>query len=76
MHGNPLISSDPGILGGKPVIAGTRIAVELVVELMSRGYSEDQVLAQYPHITRDQVRACLAYASELVKSERVWPLSA
>jgi uncharacterized protein (DUF433 family) len=63
---------NPEILVGKPVIKGTRISVELVVELLGRGYSVEDVIEQYDHITPEDVQACLAYAAELLKSERVY----
>jgi uncharacterized protein (DUF433 family) len=65
---------DPKILVGKPVIKGTRIAVELVIDLLGRGYTEDQVIAQYQHVTHEDIRACLLYAGALLKSERVFAL--
>jgi uncharacterized protein (DUF433 family) len=68
------IAVDPEVLAGKPVVKGTRIAVELVVDLLARGYSTDQVVAQYDHLTPEDVRACLAYAAEVLQSERVYPL--
>lgn len=67
---------DPRVLVGKPVIKGTRISVELVIDLLARGYRPDQILEQYHHITLDDVLACLSYASEILKSERVYPMSA
>lgn len=63
---------DPNILVGKPVIRGTRIAVELVVDLLARGYTKEDILGQYDHITAADVQACLAYASETLRSERVY----
>jgi uncharacterized protein (DUF433 family) len=65
---------DPKILVGKPVIKGTRIAVELVIDLMARGYSREQILTQYDHITAEDIQACLAYASETLRSERVYAI--
>lgn len=65
---------DPKILTGKPVVRGTRISVELVVDLLAAGWSHDQILASYPHICEDDIRACLAYASELLREEKVYPL--
>jgi uncharacterized protein (DUF433 family) len=65
---------DPKILVGKPVIRGTRIAVELVIDLMARGYSKEQILTQYDHITVEDIQACLAYASETLRSERVYAI--
>lgn len=65
---------DSKILTGKPVIRGTRIAVELIVDLLASGWSHEQILASYPHLTEDDIRACLAYASELLHEEKVYPL--
>jgi uncharacterized protein (DUF433 family) len=67
---------DPDVLVGKPVIRGTRIAVELIIDLMARGYTREQILEQYDHITPDDVQACLAYASESLRSERVYAIPA
>jgi uncharacterized protein (DUF433 family) len=65
---------DAAVLVGKPVIKGTRISVELVVDLLGRGYSVADILNQYPHISADDVQACLAYASEVLRSERIYAL--
>jgi uncharacterized protein (DUF433 family) len=63
---------DPKILVGKPVIRGTRIAVEFVIDLLGRGWTVEQILEEYDHLTREQIQACLAYASEVLKSEQVY----
>ena len=68
------IAVDPQVLVGKPVIRGTRIAVELVVDLLARGYTKEQILEQYVHITDADIQACLGYASETLRSERVYAL--
>jgi uncharacterized protein (DUF433 family) len=68
------IHIDPGILAGKPVVRGTRISVEHVVDLLAQGWSVDQVVASYPGLTRDDVQACLAYAVEPLESEKVFPI--
>ena len=68
------ISIDPKVLVGKPVVKGTRIAVELVVDLLAKGWSPEQILDNYPGLTSDDIRACLAYASEVLQSERVYPI--
>ena len=68
------ISIDPKILVGKPVVKGTRISVELVVDLLASGWTQEQILENYPNLTDEAVRACLAYASEVLHSERVFPL--
>ena len=67
---------DPKVLVGKPVIKGTRIAVEFVVDLLARGWTVAQVLEEYDHLTREDVQACLAYASEMLKLEQVYLLPA
>jgi len=66
---------DPGVLVGKPIIKGTRIAVEHIVGLLAQGWSEADVLRAYPHITHDDVLACLAYAAQRLTSERIYPLA-
>ncbi len=63
---------DPEVLVGKPVIKGTRISVELIVGLLGRGYTREQILEQYDHITKEDIQACLAYAAEVLSSERVY----
>jgi uncharacterized protein (DUF433 family) len=65
---------DSKILTGKPVVRGTRIAVELVVELLAAGWSYAQILASYPHLAEEDIRACLAYAGELLREEKVYSL--
>ena len=63
---------DPGILMGKPVVRGTRIAVEFVLELLGEGWPEGDILSNYPGLTKDDLRACCNYASKLVSEERVY----
>jgi uncharacterized protein (DUF433 family) len=65
---------DPTVLVGKPVVRGTRISVEWVVDLLAAGWSHEQILENYPHLTREDIQACLSYASELLHSEKVFPL--
>jgi len=65
---------DPNILVGKPVIKGTRIAVEFIIDLLANGWSKEEILRNYPHITGDDIHACLAYASRLLHEEKVYPL--
>jgi uncharacterized protein (DUF433 family) len=67
---------DPEVLTGKPVIRGTRIAVEFVVDLLGQGWSETQILDNYPGIKHEDILACLQYASQQLKSERVYPVTA
>ena len=63
---------DAKILVGKPVIRGTRLAVEFIVELLSEGWSEQQILDSYPGLVHEDISACLKYATEVLKSERVY----
>jgi uncharacterized protein (DUF433 family) len=68
------ITINPKVLVGKPIIKGTRISVEFVMDLLGRGWSTAQVLEEYDHLRPEDVQACLAYASEVLKSERVYLL--
>ncbi len=65
---------DPKGLTGKPVVRGTRVAVELVVDLLAAGWSHAQILESYPHLSEEDIRACLSYAGELLREEKVYPL--
>ena len=66
------IVADPDVLVGKPVIKGTRISVELVMDLLAAGYTTDQIIEQYDHLIREDIQACLAYAKEVLQTERVY----
>lgn len=66
------IVADPHVLTGKPVIKGTRLAVEFVLGLLSQGWSEADILRSYPGVTRAQILACMAYAQARVSEERVY----
>ena len=68
------ITVDPAVLVGKPVIKGTRIAVEFVLELMAEDWSAEDILRNYPDLTPDDLRACLHYAAAAIKQEHVHPL--
>jgi uncharacterized protein (DUF433 family) len=67
---------DPAILAGKPVIRGTRLAVEFILELLAAGQSENEILANYPGLTREDIFACLAYASYLAHEYKAFPIPA
>ena len=68
------ITLDPHVLVGKPVIKGTRIAVEFIIDLLGRGWTQEQILKEYDHLTQEDIQACLAYASDALKSERIYLL--
>jgi uncharacterized protein (DUF433 family) len=64
---------DPAVLAGKPVVRGTRLSVEFVIGLMAGGWSEADILANYPVLSREDITACLNDARELLHSEKVFP---
>jgi uncharacterized protein (DUF433 family) len=72
----PRITLDPKVLAGKPVIRGTRLSVEFIIGLMADGWSEADILANYPGITHEDIIACLAYARDALSWERVFPSAA
>lgn len=63
------ITANAGILGGKPIILGTRLSVEFILDLLASDVSEAEILADYPHISRDDIHACLKYAARSYKNE-------
>jgi uncharacterized protein (DUF433 family) len=64
---------DPAILGGKPVVRGTRLSVEFIIGLMADGWSEADIIANYSGLSREDIAACLNYARDLLNSEKVFP---
>jgi uncharacterized protein (DUF433 family) len=70
------IAADPGVLAGKPVIRGTRLAVEFVLDLLAAGQSESEIVASYPGLTHEDILACLSYASYLAHEHRAYPMPA
>jgi uncharacterized protein (DUF433 family) len=68
------ITSDPNVLFGKPAIRGTRIAVELILDELAGGTTIEQLLEEYPRLTREAVYAALAFAADTLRSEVVYPL--
>ncbi|GIV15561.1 MAG: hypothetical protein KatS3mg022_0996 [Armatimonadota bacterium] len=69
------IVSDPKIMMGKPVIAGTRITVELILEKLAEGESVEQILEAHPQLTREAVLAAIAYARDVLRADVVYPLT-
>jgi uncharacterized protein (DUF433 family) len=67
------ITSDPSILGGKPIVRGRRLAVEHVLSMLAAGDSTEDLLVAYPFLEADDIRACMLYAYKLVAHERVDP---
>jgi uncharacterized protein (DUF433 family) len=63
------ITANPKVLGGKPIIRGTRISVEFILDLLASNVSEEEILEDYPHLTKEDIRACLRYAARSCKNE-------
>ncbi len=70
------IELNPEVLAGKPVVKNTRLAVEFVVDLLAKGWTEEAILMNYPTLAADDIRACLQYASATLHAEKVYPLKA
>lgn len=64
-----LITQDPNILGGKPIIAGTRMSVESILELLSSGMEIKDILKEYPFLEKEQIQAAINYAAKIVSKE-------
>ena len=74
MNWQERIVANPEILVGKPMVKGTRLAVEFVIGLLAQGWPEAEVLRNYPGLTREDIQACLSYAGELLEGEKVYPV--
>ena len=69
------IAVNPKIMGGKPVVKGTRITVEQLLKLLAQGLSSDEILKDYLHLTRDDISAVLLYAAKVAGEEEVYPIT-
>jgi uncharacterized protein (DUF433 family) len=69
------ISLDPDVMVGKPVIKGTRLTVEYIVNLLAHGANVDEILGEYKDLTRDDVRACLLFAAKSLQDSAFMPLT-
>lgn len=70
MNWHERIAADPSILVGKPCIKGTRISVELILGWLANGWTFEMILESYPHITREDILAALAFATEMMRDEQ------
>lgn len=70
----PLIVTDPAVLLGKPVVAGTRITVELILDKLGSGESIEQLLESHPRLTREAILAALRFAAQSLRAELVYPV--
>jgi uncharacterized protein (DUF433 family) len=75
MSNQSLIISDPLVMMGKPVIAGTRITVELILEKLAEGETFEQILSAHPRLTPAAISAALAFAKETLRADTIYPVS-
>lgn len=68
------VEINPRVMMGKPVIKGTRITVELILESLAAGESVDDLLLSYPQLTKEDISAALAFAAEALKGEKIYPV--
>jgi uncharacterized protein (DUF433 family) len=78
MNWREYVHSDPAVLTGKPVVRGTRLGVDFLLELFAAGWTSDEVLESYPQLTTDAIRAVFAFAAESMREESFYavPLGA
>ena len=69
------IEVNPSIMLGKPVIRGTRITVEFILEKLAAGETVEQILEAHPRLTREAIQAALAFAAEVLKADVIYPVS-
>ena len=70
------VVADPEVMVGKPVIKGSRITVEFILDLLANEWSFEDIIDSYTGLTNEDISACINYAHELVKGVKVYPLSA
>jgi len=75
MRAIDFIVIDPSVLAGKPIIRGTRLSVEFIVQLLAQRWTEADIQRNYSGITHEQIAACLQYAADVLGSEKVYPLA-
>ncbi len=76
MNWREYIVSDPKVMAGKPVIKGTRLTVEFLLELLAAGWTEEQILSNYPALTPESLKAVYAFAAECLREEALYSLTA
>lgn len=67
------ITINPEILAGKPIIKGTRISVEFILELLANGWTDEEIMENYPQLKKEDIQAALRYATDILKEEMVYP---
>jgi len=73
--GKQLIVSNPNVMMGKPVVAGTRITVELILEKLAAGETVEQLLEAHPRLTREAIQAALMFAAEALRADVMYPIA-
>ncbi|NWF99164.1 MAG: DUF433 domain-containing protein [Nitrospirae bacterium] len=68
------IEINPDVLVGKPIIKGTRISVEFILELLANGWDTEQILKNYPQLTKDDILAAIEYSLQVLKEEKVFAI--
>ena len=76
MNWRDYIVSDPGVLAGKPVVKDTRLAVDFLLGLLAEGWTEQQVLENYPHLSKEALQAVFAFSAECMREEAIYPTTA
>ena len=66
---------NPKIMGGKPIVKGTRITVEQVLKMLAQGLTSKEILKDYPHLSKDDVAAVLLYAAKVTSEEEIYPVT-
>ncbi len=69
------IQSNPAIMMGKPIVAGTRITVEAILTKLAAGETDEQLLAAHPRLTREAIQAALAFAAEVLRADVIYPVT-
>nr|VFJ43219.1 MAG: Uncharacterized conserved protein, DUF433 family [Candidatus Kentron sp. FW] len=75
MNWQEYIHTDPAVLVGKPVIRGTRLSVDFLLGLLAAGWTESQILENYPQLSHEALRAVFAFTAEAMREERIYPLA-
>jgi len=73
---NPMIESNPAVMMGKPVVKGTRITVELILEKLAAGETVEQILEAHPRLTRQAILAAIDFGAQALRADVIYPLSA
>ncbi len=70
------IDLDPSVLAGKPIVRGTRISVSQILDHLAAGWTNQDIIDNYPRIEIADIQACIRYASRIIEEERIYPLKA